>query len=212
MSKIAIIGAGRVAATLAAKLADTRHEVVVGVRSPLEKRTAWPLPAIELLEIPSAIRAAEIVINATPGATSLELYTPLAAALAGKILIDVSNATRRRDDGLPGDLLFTDGSLAEHLQRALPSTSVVKTLNTMLFTVMTHPAQLRTPPNVFLSGDDANARAVVRRLLWDLGWNDEWIEDLGGIASARGTEALILLAPYFLKARGLMPFAVSVAR
>lgn len=64
----------------------------------------------------------------------------------------------------------------------------------------------------FLSGNDEAAKAEVRSLLQDLGWNPSWIEDLGGIASAQGTEAFILLVPHVLKAMGLVPFAMTLAQ
>ena len=51
-------------------------------------------------------------------------------------------------------------ALAEQLQHSLPGTRVVKTLNTMLFSVMTAPATLTQPPTAFLSGDDTDAKPV----------------------------------------------------
>ncbi len=47
-----------------------------------------------------ATRTAQIVINATPGAGSLERLTALRAELRGRILVDVSNATVDGPDGL----------------------------------------------------------------------------------------------------------------
>jgi 8-hydroxy-5-deazaflavin:NADPH oxidoreductase len=85
-----------------------------------------------------------------------------------KILIDIANATERGANGMPGNLCYPNSSLAEHLQQALPNTHVVKTLNTMLFTVMVDPHSLSTPPTVFLSGDNDDAKANVIKLLGDL--------------------------------------------
>jgi hypothetical protein len=44
---------------------------------------------------------------------------------------------------------------------------------------------------VFLSGDDASAKAVVSDLLMSFGWSD--IIDLGDITTARGPEMLLPL-------------------
>ncbi|GDY40301.1 hypothetical protein SANT12839_011830 [Streptomyces antimycoticus] len=74
------------------------------------------------------------------------------------------------------------------------------------------PADLSTPPTAYLSGDDADAKALTTDLLADLGWKPEWIEDLGDITTARATEALVLLVPHVLRRHGLRPFAVSLAR
>ncbi|WP_187405700.1 NADPH-dependent F420 reductase, partial [Streptomyces sp. WAC05950] len=126
MNHIAVLGNGRVGSNLAAALTRAGHQVTVADRT--------PGAAAE------AARTARIVINATPGAGSLERLAALREELRGKILVDVSNATTDGPDGLPADLLHPGSSLAEQLQEALPETSVVKTLNTMLFSVMTAPA------------------------------------------------------------------------
>jgi 8-hydroxy-5-deazaflavin:NADPH oxidoreductase len=101
-------------------------------------------------DLTQTARDASIIINATPGETSLERLSALKSELDGKILIDVSNATERGENGMPGNLKYPNSSLAEHLQAALPNTFVVKTLNTMLFTVMIDPQGLRVPPTAFV--------------------------------------------------------------
>ncbi|GGX99463.1 hypothetical protein GCM10010358_61460 [Streptomyces minutiscleroticus] len=198
MTKIAVLGNGRVGGGLATALTRAGHEVTVADRSPGSAA--------------AAARAARIVLNATPGAGSLERLVALREELRGKILVDVSNATVDGPDGLPADLLYPGSSLAEQLQEALSDTRVVKTLNTMLFTVMTAPAALTQPPTVFLSGEDPEAKQVVRGLLADLGWHQDWIADLGGIGTARATEAAVLFVPHVIRSSGFTPFAVSIAR
>ncbi|MEU3792806.1 NADPH-dependent F420 reductase [Streptomyces fructofermentans] len=198
MTKIAVVGNGRVGGSLAAALARAGHEVTVADRTP---GTAA-----------DAARTAEVVINATPGAGSLDRFAALRAELRGKILVDVSNATVDGPDGLPADLLHHGSSLGEQLQEALPETHVVKTLNTMLHPVMTAPATLAQAPDAFLSGENQQAKQTVRELLVDLGWREEWITDLGGIRTARATEAAILFVPHVIRSSGFAPFAISVAR
>lgn len=198
MNEIAVLGNGRVGGSLAAALTRAGHQVTVADRTPGAAA--------------DAIRTARIVINATPGAGSLERLSALRAELRGKILVDVSNATTDGPDGLPADLLYPGSSLAEQLQEALPETRVVKTLNTMLFTVMTAPGALTQPPTAFLSGESPQAKQTVRDLLTDLGWHKEWITDLGGIRTARATEAAILFVPHVIRSSGFAPFALSLAR
>ncbi|MEU2075208.1 NAD(P)-binding domain-containing protein [Streptomyces sp. NPDC013489] len=198
MTTIAVLGNGRVGGNLAAALTRAGHEVTVADRTPGAAA--------------DAARRARIVINATPGAGSLERLAELRDALRGTVLVDVSNATTDGPDGLPADLLYPGSSLAEQLQEALPETRVVKTLNTMLFPVMTAPAMLTETPTVFLSGEDPRAKQTVRELLADLGWRDEWITDLGGVRTARATEAAILFVPHVIRAGGFAPFAVSITR
>ncbi|MFF7358836.1 NADPH-dependent F420 reductase [Streptomyces filipinensis] len=198
MTTIAVLGNGRVGGNLATALTRAGHEVTVADRT--------PGAAVD------AARTARIVINATPGAGSLDRLAALREVLRGKILVDVSNATTDGPDGLPADLIYPGSSLAEQLQDALPETRVVKTLNTMLFPVMTAPAALTQTPTAFLSGDDPQAKQTVGELLTDLGWHKEWITDLGGIQTARATEAAILFVPHVIRSSGFTPFAISIAR
>ncbi|MEV6674076.1 NAD(P)-binding domain-containing protein [Streptomyces sp. NPDC051162] len=198
MTTIAVLGNGRVGGNLAAALTRAGHEVTVADRTPGAAA--------------DAARRAQIVINTTPGAGSLERLVALRDELRGTLLVDVSNATTDGPDGLPADLLYPGSSLAEQLQDALPGTHVVKTLNTMLFPVMTVPATLSQTPTVFLSGEDLRAKQTVRELLTDLGRHNEWITDLGGIRTARATEAAILFVPHVIRSSGFVPFAISITR
>ncbi|MFE2098194.1 NAD(P)-binding domain-containing protein [Streptomyces sp. PTD9-10] len=198
MTTIAVLGNGRVGGNLATALTRAGHEVTVADRTPGAAA--------------DAARTARIVINATPGAGSLDRLAALREELRGKILVDVSNATVDGPDGLPADLIYPGSSLAEQLQDALPETRIVKTLNTMLFPVMTAPATLTQTPTAFLSGDDPQAKQTVRELLTDLGWHNKWVIDLGGIQTARATEAAILFVPHVIRSSGFVPFAISIAR
>ncbi|MFD8857274.1 NADPH-dependent F420 reductase [Streptomyces vinaceus] len=198
MTTIAVLGNGRVGGNLATALTRASHQVTAVDRAPGAAA--------------DAARTADIVINATPGAGSLERLTALREELRGKILVDVSNATLDGPDGLPADLIYPGSSLAEQLQEALPETHVVKTLNTMLFPVMTAPATLTQTPTAYLSGEDSQAKQTVHELLVDLGWHKDWITDLGGIRTARATEAAILFVPHVIRSSGFTPFAISIAR
>ncbi|MEH6373577.1 NAD(P)-binding domain-containing protein [Streptomyces sp. KLMMK] len=214
MTSIGILGAGRVGTNLACKLSAAGHHVTLGGRSPegTAARTIGLVPRIAFADQRTTARTTDIVINATPGDSSRERLADLRTELSGKILIDVSNATHDAADGLPGDLCYPGSSLAEKLQAALPDTHVVKSLNTMLFMVMTAPETLATPPTVYLSGNSEHAKRTVTGLLGDLGWQPEQIEDLGDITTARATEAMILVVPHILRRHGFKPFAVSLAR
>lgn len=209
---VAVLGSGRVGGALATALAGLGHPLTVGVRDPEASAARWTGAELTFADTAAAIRSADLVINATPGDSTLERLVAQREALAGRILLDVSNAAARGVDGLPSRLLYPETSLGERLQAELPETRVVKGLNTMLFSVMTAPATLSTPPTAFLSGDDAEAKALVRDVLAGLGWRDEWMLDLGPITTARGTEAVALLVPALLGALGFTPFAISIAR
>jgi len=212
MTKIAILGAGRVGLALATGLAAAGHSLVLGVRDVAQASAKWEGPALVFAPMAAAARDADVIFNATPGESSVATLSALRSDMAGKTLIDVANATVRGPDGIPSGLVYSGSSLAEALQQALPDTRVVKALNTVLSPVMANPGLLASPATIFVSGDDEDAKAVARALLRDLGWRDHAIQDLGGLDSARGTEALILLAPYLLRAQGRIPFALTAVR
>lgn len=208
---IAILGSGRVATSLASGLAKAGHQIIIGTRNPDDEK-AWEGPEVRFAGHPEAIAAADIVFNATPGDTSVERLGALADALSGKLLVDVANATGRDERGAPSGLIYPGDSLAERLQAALPRTRVVKTLNTMLAPVMSAPEMLAGSPTVYLSGNHADAKATVCDLLVGMGWQEAQVLDLGGIATARGPEAAMLLVIDVMKATGFKPFAVSPVR
>jgi 8-hydroxy-5-deazaflavin:NADPH oxidoreductase len=210
--KIAVLGTGNVGTTLAAALARAGHAVTAGSRDPGRRAAGWS-PPIPLAGLAEAAEGADVVVNATPGHASVDLLRPLAPQLAGTVLVDVANAVEQGPDGFATSLRYPEGSLAEELQRALPDARVVKTLNTLgPAAAMVAPGTLATPPSAFLSGDDDAAKQAVASLLGDLDWATEWIIDLGGLTTARVTEAFVLLVRPLVRALGPIPFGLAVAR
>jgi predicted dinucleotide-binding enzyme len=132
-----------------------------------------------------------MVLNCTRGDTSLAMLTTLAAELDGKVLIDVANPLVF-SKGFPPTLSVSNtDSLAEQIQRALPNTFVVKSLNTVNAAVMIDPARVPGHHTVFVSGNDQHAKGKVMDFLRSLGWQS--IIDLGDITSARAAEQLLPL-------------------
>ena len=102
-------------------------------------------------------------------------------------------------------------SLAERIQRAFPAALVVKTLNTMNAGLMVDPRRLADGDHsVFLSGDDPDAKSVVKGLLEELGHRD--VIDLGDITTARGAEMLLPLWLRLYSALGTPDFNIKVVR
>jgi predicted dinucleotide-binding enzyme len=56
---------------------------------------------------------------------------------------------------------------------------------------MVDPAKLTAKTDVFISGDDADAKATVMALLRSFGWKS--IIDLGDITTSRSVEGFVLL-------------------
>jgi hypothetical protein len=213
--KIAVLGTGMVGQALAGRLHELGHSVVVGTRDPQATlaRTepdqmgnpsfsAWHSAhaGVELATFADAAAGAELVVNASSGAATLELLERAGADnLAGKVLLDIANPLDF-SAGFPPTLSVKDtDSLGEQVQRAFPQTKVVKALNTLNASLMVEPATLGESSTVFVSGEDAAAKATVVELLESFGHDD--VIDLGGIETARGTEMLL---PIWLRLMGTL--------
>ena len=96
------------------------------------------------------------------------------------------------------------------MQREFPDAKVVKALNTMTADVMVHPQALGASSTVFVSGDDAAAKATVTELLTSFGHDD--VVDLGGIETARGPEMYLPIWLRLMGALGTAQFNVKVVR
>ena len=218
--RFGILGTGVVGKTIAVRLDGLGHDVIVGTRNPEEtlSRTdpdqygnppfgAWQEehPEVRLGTFAEAAAHGDMVVNATAGAVSLEALEQAGEDnLNGKILIDIANPLDF-SKGMPPTLLVSNtDSLGEQIQRRFPEAKVVKTLHTMNAYLMVDPAQLAaTDHTVFVSGDDAEAKARVSELLRSFGWSD--IIDLGDITTARGTEMVL---PIWVRLFGVLQMPI----
>jgi 8-hydroxy-5-deazaflavin:NADPH oxidoreductase len=182
--RIAVLGAGSVGNTLAAKLRELGHEVRIGTRSPRDGAVSYE----------EAAASAELLINATFGTASLEALGAAGSEnLAGKVLVDVSNALDFSKGMPPTVGVSNDDSVGEQIQRAYPAVKVVKALNTVNADVMVDPRKVPGEHVVFVCGNDDGAKAQVIELLSSFGWPPERIIDLGDITNARATEMYVVL-------------------
>lgn len=196
--KFGVLGTGMVGATIASKLVSLGHAVKMGAREAgSEKAVAWAQQAGDGASEGSFADAAafgEIVFNCTLGTAALAALEAAGADnLAGKIVVDLTNPLDFSRGMPPTLFIVNDDSLGEQIQRAFPRSKVVKTLNTVGAPVMVDPGKLGGGDHdMFISGDDAEAKAVVVRILKEeFGWRR--VIDLGGIATARGTETYLPL-------------------
>ena len=194
--RIAVLGTGVVGRTLSEALVGSGNEVIMGSRTADNtEATAWSQaagPSASNATFADAAVAAEVVVNATKAAFSLDaLQMAGAANLRGKVVVDVANPVDF--SVVPPAMLFPGESLAERIQTAFPDARVVKTLNTMNPDVMVDPSIVRGEHAVFLCGNDDEAKTIVRGLLEGFGWPDERILDLGPLTHARSVEMYVPL-------------------
>jgi hypothetical protein len=215
--RIGVLGTGSVGQTLGAKLVELGHEVRLGSRDAAnEKAQAWAASAGERASAGTFADAAgfgEIVFNCTAGSVSLDaLELAGADALSGKVLVDVANPLDS-SRGMPPTLtVCNDDSLGERIQRRFADARVVKTLNTVNHKVMVDPGLVAGEHDVFVCGDDDDAKAQVVELLERFGWPRERIVDLGGIDGARAAEMYLPLWIRLFRTFGTPHVNIRVAR
>ncbi|MBP2327897.1 putative dinucleotide-binding enzyme [Kibdelosporangium banguiense] len=223
--KIAVLGTGMAGRGFADRLTELGHDVVIGTRDVQQTlaRTepdalghppyaVWQQtsPEVRLVPFPKAGAHAELIVNATAGASSLAALDATGAAnLAGKVIVDIA-LPLDLSQGMPPTLTVANtDSLGEQIQRTFPAARVVKTLNTVFFEVMIEPKRVPGEHNIFLAGDDTDAKNTAKSLLHGFGWPMDAIIDLGGIRAARGVEMYMPL--YFTLSAVLGTFHFNIA-
>ncbi|MGE5250762.1 MAG: NADPH-dependent F420 reductase [Bacteroidota bacterium] len=190
--RIGVLGTGVVGQTIGSKLVHLGHEVMMGSRD-----AANPNAVVWAKEegvqhalfgtFANAAEFGEIIFNCTLGTASLDALRMAGASnLKGKILVDVATPIDYSSPDPYLTVCSTD-SLGEQIQREFPEALVVKALNTVNVEVMVDPTRLAETTDVFVSGNDVNAKATVVNILrnW-FGWKS--IIDLGDISTSRGVE------------------------
>jgi len=156
MSSISIIGTGNMARAIGALAVAGGNTVeVMGRDQSKAADLAKALGGSATTGEWGAVPAGDIVIVALLYANVVPVVAQYGDALAGKIIVDISNPYNSAADGLA----IPDGtSIAQEVAKAAPaSASVVKAFNTIFGFVL---AQGR-PLDVFIAGDDARAKAGV---------------------------------------------------
>jgi predicted dinucleotide-binding enzyme len=223
---VAVLGTGMVGQALAGRLASLGHTVTIGTRDPRATlaRTGpdgmgnpafadWHADHAEvgLATFAEAAAGADLVVLAGHGAAAADMLSAAGEEnLAGTVVLDISNPLDF-SAGFPPILFVKDtDSLAEQLQRSFPDARIVKSLNTLNASLMVDPASLGQSSTVFVSGDDAEAKALVTSVLESFGHDD--VIDLGALETARGAEMLLPLWLRIMGALGTPHFNLKVVR
>lgn len=194
--KIGVLGTGMVGQTIGSRLVQLGHDVMMGSRDAAHpKAIAWAKEEGHHASFGTFANAAafgETIFNCTLGTASLEALNLAGAAnLDSKVLVDTANPLDYSTEVWTLTVCNTD-SLGEQIQRAFPKARVVKSLNTVNCNVMVDPRKLTERTDIFVSGNDIEAKAVVISILRDwFGWKS--VIDLGGIETARSVEMYVLL-------------------
>ena len=167
--KVGIIGDGNVGGALRRGLERAGYEVRAVGKNPgqVKETGAW----------------AEVVMLAVPYGAVNDAIAELGDGIAGKTVVDVTNA-------LTGDMQLASGcttSGAEALQQKVRDAKVVKAFNTQFASHMDSGAVDGQQLTVFAAGDDAGAKQQVMQMARDIGFD---AVDAGPLQNARLLEPL----------------------
>jgi NADPH-dependent F420 reductase len=134
------------------------------------------------------VELGDVVVLAVWYGTNIEIAKQLGTKLAGKVVVDIANPLNSTYDGLA---TAPDSSSAEDLAKAVANgAKVVKAFNTTFAGTLLASQVAGQPLDVFIAGDDAEAKGKVSQLVTDGGMR---AIDAGPLHRARQIEATQLL-------------------
>lgn len=195
--KIGILGTGDVGRTLADGFAACGHEVAIGTRDPSALKNQELLGKIshdiKMMTFAEAAAFGQVVVFAIGwgyAKAAIDLANP--ANFKGKIVLDTSNPLAvEQPDQPPVLVLGHTDSGGEQVQRWLPDARVVKALNIVGYPHMAQPDFDGAKPDMFICGNDSEAKQVANGLIRDLGWPASI--DLGDISKSRFLEPMAMV-------------------
>ena len=192
---VTIIGSGNMGRAIGTRAVAGGHSVIfVDANPEAAEKTATEVKASAKNGVnvsASSLGDAElgdVVVFAIWYGTNLELAKQLGKKLEGKVVVDIANPVNETYDGL---VTAPDSSSAEDLAKALvKGAHVVKAFNTTYAGTLLGGQVDGHSLDVFIAGDDANAKAKVAQIVTDGGMR---AVDTGPLNRARQIEGMQLL-------------------
>jgi NADPH-dependent F420 reductase len=192
---ITIIGAGNMGRGIGTRAVAGGHSVTfVDANPETAQKTAEAVrpAATQGAQVSTAslgdAQLGDVVVLAVWYGTNIEIARQLGQKLAGKVVVDIANPLNSTYDGLA---TAPDSSSAEDLAKAVvPGARVVKAFNTTYAGTLITGQVAGQKLDVFIAGDDADARATVARIVTDGGMR---AIDAGPLQRARQIEGMQLL-------------------
>lgn len=189
--RIAIIGAGNVGSTLGRAWSRVGHGIVFGVQEPLsDKHSAATAAAgnAEVTTVPLAAKGADVIVLAVPW-DAVPAALRACGNLEGRLILDATNPLREGRHGLELAIGFATSG-GEEVARLAPGAKVFKTMNQVGFSVMSNTLGYRSPPLMFVAGDDDAGKRLILDLVAAIGFD---AIDAGPLRNARLLEPLAML-------------------
>jgi predicted dinucleotide-binding enzyme len=155
--KIGVLGSGNIGGTLGRKWAAAGHEVTFGVRDPSAAR-APDLNAASVAKIPDAIRDADVVVFAIPGAAMADTVQAVGRELEGKTVIDATN-----------NLGGTVAHSLDAIGAAAPRARAYRAFNTLGWENFADPVIGGVQSDLFYAGPEGESQTAVEQLISDAG-------------------------------------------
>jgi 8-hydroxy-5-deazaflavin:NADPH oxidoreductase len=192
---VTIIGSGNMGRGIGTRAAAGGHSVTfvdanpeVAEKAAVDVRSAAKNGSKVSASSIGDVQLGEVVVLAVWYGTNIELAKQLGNRLAGKVVVDIANPLNSTYDGLA---TAPDSSSAEDLAKALaPGAKVVKAFNTTYASTLLAGQVNGQPLDVFIAGDDADAKAKVTQIVTDGGLR---AVDTGPLSRARQIEGMQLL-------------------
>ena len=185
--RIAIIGAGNVGGALASSSVRAGHTVTLSAKDPAHADAKAKETGARAVESAAdAVRDADVVILAVPYSAVDAVLDELGGALAGKVLIDVTNRVKMEAmaDSVDGT------SAAEHIQKKAPKARVAKAFNYAFTSKQADPKADGQSIDGYVASDDADAKKTTLELARSIGFRPI---DVGPLAMSRALEAMAIL-------------------
>lgn len=194
--KVGILGTGDVGKALAKGFAEIGYDVMIGSRDANGEKVQAIVKEIGAKASPGtfadAAKFGDLAVISTlwmGTENAIKLAGP--KNLAGKVVIDTTNPLDFSKGMPPSLAIGHTNSAGEEIQRWLPDAKVVKAFNIVGNPDMVNPQFSGGPPDMFICGDDADAKKKVTEILNVFGWSS--VIDIGGISGSRLLEPLCIL-------------------
>ncbi len=164
-----IIGTGNMARGIGTRLVAAGHSVTLVSRDPKAdaeilaalKAAAQKGASVQVAALDSPLKG-DIVFLAVPYSAAEDLARQLKNQLKGKIVVDLTNPLNSTYDDL---VTPCDSSGAEEIAKLVPGAHVIKAFNTTFAGTLLKGTVAEQPLDVFLAGDDAEAKTAVSSLI-----------------------------------------------
>jgi 8-hydroxy-5-deazaflavin:NADPH oxidoreductase len=199
ISRIGIVGSGRIGGTLGVLLAKAGYEIFYSSRHPdaLKDLVKNAGPKALAGTVSEAIAFGDVVVLSTPLKALPALDAGAKEALKGKIVIDTSNPYPERDGVVAEEARKDPGGMGVFVARLLPGARIVRAFNTVYFEDLKKTRNKKGETiGIPIASDDQEALKIAGELVENAGLDPVVV---GGLSTSKlfdvGTAVYATSAP-----------------